>query len=192
MGQTDNSSLALNFQMFSQIFCLRGSIFSVFALEQFIFVLHYVFSDTSSTQLEQDTQGKITKYTLGVLFTSCESCFEDSSTIFTFPCVTVVTPHLLSTIWPFRPHKPYIFWKLMMTVAIYWRLEHQLTSIWGVSSLPFEVPCHCHFRYQVAPPFKVHENKKIVFDCLDQNDHYKKAIENFGNNPFYSGCIRED
>ena len=33
MGQTDNSSLALNFQMFSQIFCLRGSLFSVFALE---------------------------------------------------------------------------------------------------------------------------------------------------------------
>merc|ERR1719239_123021 len=98
MGQTDNSSLALNFQMFSKMFCLRGSIFSVFALEQFIFVLHYVFSDTSSTQLEQDTQGKVTKYTLGVLFTSCESCFEDSSTIFTFPCVTFVTPHLLSTI----------------------------------------------------------------------------------------------
>ena len=119
MGQTDNSYLALNFQMFSQIFCLRGSIFSVFALEQFIFVLHYVFSDTSSTQLEQDTQGKITKYTLGVLFTSCESCFEDSSTIFTFPCVTVVTPHLLSTIWPFRPHKPYIFWKLMAS-TIQW------------------------------------------------------------------------
>ena len=79
-----------------------------------------------------------------------------------------------------------------MTVAIYWQLDHQLTSIWGVSSLPFEVLCHCHSRYQVAPPFKVHDNKKIVFDCLDQNDHYKKAIENFGNNSFYSGCIRED
>ena len=135
MGQTDNSSLALNFQMFSQIFCLRGSIFSVFALEQFIFVLHYVFSDTSSTQLEQDTQGKITKYTLGVLFTSCESCFEDSSTIFTFPCVTVVTPHLLSTIWPFRPHKPYIFWKLMAhsTVSPFYHVLDNMNHIFSES-----------------------------------------------------------
>ena len=59
MGQTDNICLAVYFQMFSQIICLRGGIFLVVALEKFIFVLHCVFSDMSSAQLEQDMQGKI-------------------------------------------------------------------------------------------------------------------------------------
>ena len=41
--------------------------------------------------------------------------FQNSSSIFTFRCPSVrpwtsVTSHLISTIWPFRPHKPYIFW----------------------------------------------------------------------------------
>ena len=33
MGQTDNICLDVYFQTFSQIYCLRGSIFSVVALE---------------------------------------------------------------------------------------------------------------------------------------------------------------
>ena len=53
-----------------------------------------------------------------------------SSPIFTcrsFVCLFVrpasVTSPLISTIWCFRPYKPYIFWKLM-TPTIHWPTDH--------------------------------------------------------------------
>ena len=54
------------------------------------------------------------------LWLNCEFCVQNSSSIFTFrplsvrcPLSSSVTPNLISIIWPFRPHEPSIFWKLM-------------------------------------------------------------------------------
>ena len=59
MGQTDNSSLGFEFSnVFSNILLESKHTLCV-CTGTVYFVLHYVFSDTSSTQLEQDTQGKI-------------------------------------------------------------------------------------------------------------------------------------
>ena len=67
-------------------------------------------------------------------YNNCETQrFPDqklSSSIFTcrlFVCSSVrpasVTSPLISTLWCFRPYKPYIFWKLM-TPTIHWPTDH--------------------------------------------------------------------
>ena len=52
MGQTDNICLAVYFQMFSKIICLRGGIFLVVALEEEEKILHCVFLDTGACNVK--------------------------------------------------------------------------------------------------------------------------------------------
>ena len=92
--------------------------------------------------------------------------FQNSSTIFTFRRQwTKVTYHLLSTIWPFVPHKPYIFWKLMTRPI-------QITSSSAIHQLP------------ISSPLVVTNNDDIVQNLIQflvQNSH-SLLLSSFTNN----------
>ena len=92
--------------------------------------------------------------------------FQNSSTIFTFRRQwTKVTYHLLSTIWPFIPHKPYIFWKLMTRPS-------QITSSSVIHQLP------------ISSSLVVTNNDDIVQNLIQflvQNSH-SLLLSSFTNN----------
>ena len=97
-----------------------------------------------------------------ILFSNCEFCFRIlalSSHSVVRPW-TKVTSHLLSTIWPFIPHKPYIFWKLMTRPI-------QITSSSAIHQLP------------ISSPLVVTNNDDIVQNLIQflvQNSHSLLSI----------------
>ena len=102
-----------------------------------------------------------------ILFSNCEFCFRIlalSSHSVVRPW-TKVTSHLLSTIWPFVPHKPYIFWKLMTRPI-------QITSSSAIHQLP------------ISSPLVVTNNDDIVQNLIQflvQNSH-SLLLSSFTNN----------
>ena len=76
-----------------------------------------------------------------------------------------MTYHLLSTIWPFVPHKPYIFWKLMTRPI-------QITSSSAIHQLP------------ISSPLVATNNDDIVQNLIQflvQNSH-SLLLSSFTNN----------
>ena len=77
----------------------------------------------------------------------------------------MVTSHLISTIWPIRPHKPYIFWKLMTR-------PNQITSSSVIHQLP------------ISSSLVVTNNDDIVQNLIQflvQNSH-SLLLSSFTNN----------